>query len=131
MIKTKLPLLEKEIDGDGKLVVNKSEIEIGIDTSLFAEERWESNFSAQAKTETLFAYVERIGKAGLADSKAHILSNLKALYCFIDSDKLPDYKSFLKLFDLADGEYLTALTDKIKYVFEIALQGATVNSKNL
>ena len=43
----------------------------------------------------------------------------------------PDYKSFLKLFDLADGEYLTALTDKIKYVFEIALQGATANSKNL
>ena len=65
------------------------------------------------------------------NSKAHILSNLKALYCFIDSDKLPDYKSFLKLFDLADGEYLTALTDKIKYVFEIALQGATANSKNL
>lgn len=131
MIKTKLPLLEKEIDGDGKLIVNKSEIEIGIDTSLFAEERWESNFPAQAKTETLFAYVERIGKTGLADSKAHILSNLKALYCFIDSDKLLDYKSFLKLFDLADGQYLTALTDKIKYVFEIALQGATANSKNL
>lgn len=131
MIKTKLPLLEKEIDGDGKLVINKSEIEIGIDTSLFAEERWESNFPAQARTETLFAYVERIGKAGLADNKAHILSNLKALYCFIDSDKLPDYKSFLKLFDLADGEYLAALTDKIKYVFEIALQGATANSKNL
>ncbi len=131
MIKTKLPLLEKEIDGDGKLVVNKSEIEIGIDTSLFAEERWEQNFPLQAKSETLFAYVERVGGAGLADSKAHILSNLKALYCFIDSDKLPDYKSFLKLFDLADGEYLTALTDKIKYVFEIALQGATANSKNL
>ena len=60
MIKTKLPLLEKEIDGDGKLVVNKSEIEIGIDTSLFAEERWESNFPAQAKTETLFAYIKEV-----------------------------------------------------------------------
>lgn len=131
MIKTTIPTLEKEIDDNGKLVVKESVIDVAIDTSLFAEERWESNFPAQARSETLFAYVERVGKSGLTDNKAHILSNLKALYCFMDSDKLPDFKSFLKLFDLADMEYLTRLTDKIKYVFEIALSTATVNSKNL
>lgn len=131
MIKTKIPTIEKELDADGKLVVKQGEIDVAIDTSLFAEERWESNFPAQARSETLFAYVERIGQTGLTESKAHILSNLKALYCFMDSDKLPDFKSFLKLFDLADTEYLTRLTDKIKYVFEIALSSATVNSKNL
>lgn len=131
MIKTKIPTLEKELDADGKLVVKQGEIDVAIDTSLFAEERWESNFPAQARSETLFAYVERIGQSNLTESKAHILSNLKALYCFMDSDKLPDFKSFLKMFDLADVEYLTRLTEKIKYVFEIALSSATVNSKNL
>lgn len=129
MIKTKLPLLEKEIDGDGKLVVNKSEIEIGIDTSLFAEERWESNFPAQAKTETLFAYVERIGKAGLADSKAHILSNLKALYCFIDSDKLPDYKSFLKLFDWRTASILPPLPIKSNTFLKLHFKGQRQTQK--
>lgn len=131
MIKTKLPVIDKEIDAAGKLVVKESEIDVAIDTSLFAEERWEQYFPANAKTETLFAYVERIDEAGLAESKAHILSNLKALYCFMESDKLPDWKSFLKLFDLADAEYLTRLTDKIKYVFEVALSGATASKKNL
>lgn len=130
MIKTTIPTLEKEIDGNGKLVVKQGEIDVAIDTSLFAEERWESNFPAQARQETLFAYVERIGNSGLTDNKAHILSNLKALYCFMDSDKLPDFKSFLKMFDLADIEYLTRLTDKIKYVFEIALSTATATPKN-
>ena len=131
MIKTKLPVLEKELDADGKLVVKKSEISVGIDTSLFAEERWEANFPLQARAETLFAYVERVGKDGLVEDKAHILSNLKALYCFMDSDELPDYKSFLRLFDLADAEYLARLTDAIKRVFEIAMSTATSDSKNL
>lgn len=132
MIKTKLPVIEKEIDeSTGKLVVKESEIDVAIDTSLFAEERWEQNFPLQAKSETLFAYVERVGAAGLVDNKAHILSNLKALYCFIESDKLADWKTFLKMFDLADMAYLTCLTDKIKYVFEIALSTATADSKNL
>lgn len=131
MIKTKLPVIEKELDATGKLVVKESEIDVAIDTSLFAEERWEQFFPQNAKTETLFAYVERIGAARLTESKAHILSNLKALYCFMESDKLADWKSFLKLFDLSDAEYLTRLVDKIKYVFEIALSSSTANAKNL
>lgn len=130
MIKTKLPVLEKEMVADNKVVTTEREIDVEIDTSLFAEERWEQNFPHNAKTETLFAYVERIQKSGLLESKAHILSNLKALYCFLESKELPDFKSFLKLFDLADGQYLTRLTDKIKLVFEIALSTATADEKN-
>lgn len=130
MIKTKLPVQEKEINEQNKLVTTKRQIDVEIDTSLFAEERWEQNFPHNAKNETLFAYVERIRKVGLMESKAHILSNLKALYCFLESKELPDFKSFLKLFDLADAEYLTRLVDKIKFVFEIALQTATADEKN-
>ena len=84
MIKTKLPVQEKEINEQNKLVKTERQIDVEIDTSLFAEERWEQNFPHNAKNETLFAYVERIRKAGLMESKAHILSNLKALYCFLE-----------------------------------------------
>lgn len=130
MIKTKLPVQEKEINAQNQLVKSEREIEVEIDTSLFAEERWEQHFPHNAKNETLFAYVERIKKSGLMESKAQILSNLKALYCFLESKELPDFKSFLKLFDLADAEYLTRLVEKIKFVFEIALSTATADGKN-
>ena len=41
MIKTKIPVQDKEINAENKLVVDEREIEVKIDTSLFAEERWE------------------------------------------------------------------------------------------
>ena len=129
MIKTTLPIVEKAIEND-KLVATKKSIDVKIDTSIFAEERWESNFPQNASRETLFAYVERIKTDGLND-KAHILSNLKALYCFIEGDAIPDFKSFCQMFDIADGEYLNELTSKMRVVFDIALNGSVVTQKNL
>ena len=129
MIKTTLPIVEKAIEND-KLVTAKKTIDVKIDTSIFAEERWESNFPQNARRETLFAYVERIKTDGLND-KAHILSNLKALYCFIEGDAIPDFKSFCQMFDIADGEYLNELTSKMRVVFDIALNGSAVTQKNL
>ena len=129
MIKTTLPIVEKAIEND-KLVTAKKTIDVKIDTSIFAEERWESNFPQNARRETLFAYVERIKTDGLND-QAHILSNLKALYCFIEGDAIPDFKSFCQMFDIADGEYLNELTNKMRVVFDIALNGSAVTQKNL
>ena len=129
MIKTTLPIVEKAIEND-KLVATKKSIDVKIDTSIFAEERWESNFPQNASRETLFAYVERIKTDGLND-KAHILSNLKALYCFIEGDAIPDFKSFCQMFDIADGEYLNELTNKMRVMFDIALNGSAVTQKNL
>lgn len=129
MIKTTLPIVEKAIEND-KLVATKKSIDVKIDTSIFAEERWESNFPQNASRETLFAYIERIKTDGLND-KAHILSNLKALYCFIEGDAIPDFKSFCQMFDIADGEYLNELTSKMRVVFDIALNGSAVTQKNL
>lgn len=131
MIKTKLPAVEKTIDeATNALVVKEKEIDVAIDTSLFAEERWEANFPHNAKNETLFAYIERAQKAGLLENKAHILSNLKALYCFMEGAEIADFKSFCQLFDLADGARLEKLVDKIKYVFGIVLNSSTVSGKN-
>lgn len=129
MINTTLPVLETELnEADGTLKKSEREIKVKIDTSLFAEERWEKHFPHNAQRETLFAYIERVQEKGLADA-AHILSNLKALYCFIESDEIADFKSFLQLFNMSDVEYLTRLTNKIKLVFEIALK-STVSAKN-
>lgn len=130
MIKTTLPVVEKQIDEEGKLAVNKKNINVAIDTSLFAEERWEQNFPHNAKNETLFAYIERMKAAGTIENKAYILSNLKALYCFMEGSDIPDFKSFCQLFDLADGEYLNELIEKIKFVFEVVLNGSTGTAKN-
>ncbi len=131
MLNTKLPIVKKSFDETTqKLNVVQDEIEVLVDTSLFAEERWEINFPTNAKKETLFAYIERVKETGLIESKANILSNLKALYCFLEGKDIADFKSFCQLFDLAEGEYLNKLIEKIKLIFELVLKSSATNSKN-
>lgn len=130
MIKTKLPVFESHIDEKAKkLIVEDKEIEITIDTSLFAEERWEANFPHNAKNETLFAYIERLKNDGVLDP-AHVMSHLKALYCFLEGDDIADFKSFCQLFAITDTERLARLVGKIKEIFEIIIDSATTDSKN-
>ena len=131
MITTKLPIIDKSIDEkNDKVLTSERDIDVTIDTSLFAEERWEANFPLNAQKETLFAYIERVKNAGLIESKAHILSNLKAVYCFMEGKDIADFKSFCQLFDLADEKYISKLIDKIKYVFDIVLKSSAANPKN-
>ncbi len=129
MLNTKLPVQTKNDDGKGNLIINAREINVVIDTSIFAEERWESHFPNNAAHETLFAYIERVQEQKLV-CKANILSNLKAIFCFIESDEIADFKSFCQLFDLSDGEYLQKLTDKVTYIFNLVLNSSAVTSKN-
>lgn len=131
MITTKLPIIDKQIDEqNNKILTNERDIDVTIDTSIFAEERWEANFPNNAKKETLFAYIERVKNAGLIESKAHILSNLKALYCFMEGKDIADFKSFCQLFDLADEAYLNKLIDKMKFVFNLVLKSSAADQKN-
>ncbi len=130
MINTTLPVLETELDeAKSELIRKTHDIKVKIDVSVFAERRWEENFPQNAKTETLFAYVERMSGKDLKNP-AYLLSNLKAIYCFIVSDEIADFDSFLQMFDMSDIEYLTRLINKIKFVFEIALKAATTSAKN-
>ena len=131
MIKTRLTTVEKTLDeATNSLVVKEKDITVTVDTSIFAEERWETNFPHNAIKETLFTYIERVKKNGQVDSHTHILSNLKALYCFIESSEIADFKSFCQLFDLADIERLKKLVAQIKYVFDLALSTSAVSEKN-
>lgn len=129
MINTTLPVFETELnEKSGELIHKTRDIKCKIDVSLFAEKRWEENFPANAKNETLFAYVERVGEKDLKNP-AYLMSHLKAVFCFIESDEIADFNAFLRLFDIAGGECLTRLLDKIKFVFEIALKAAA-SAKN-
>lgn len=131
MLQTTLPTITKRIDTTtNQLVVNEKDIEVSIDTSIFAEERWEANFPNNAKNETLFAYIERVKSKGLIENKAQIVSNLKALFCFMEGKEIADFKSFCQLFDLADEKYTSKLIDKIKFVFDLVLGSSAVSQKN-
>lgn len=129
MLKTTLPIIEQKIEND-KLVVTKKNIDVSIDTSIYAEERWEANFPTNAKSETLFAYIERVQNSGDLNNKAHIVSNLKALYCFLEGDAIADFKSFCQMFDMVDEEYVQELVNKIKFVFSLVLKSSTATPKN-
>jgi hypothetical protein len=128
-MKFKLPTWKKEFDKDNNVIVTDKEIAVDIDTSLLAEERWEINFPKLAERETLFAYIARI-KVGNNITPANILSSLKALYCFIESKEIADYKEFLRMFDLSDIEKLNDLVTKIQEAFELVLKSSTASPKN-
>ena len=131
MIKVKIPFNDREII-DGKIKNNPGEIVAHIDTTVFAEERWQKNFPENAARETLFAYVERMEKQNKTQPKdmVMIISNLKALYCFLKSDDLPTFKTFVELFDISDQVTLEKQVKIIKEAFEIVLHSSAISQKN-
>ena len=114
-MKIKLPIQTKEII-DGKLVVKSSEMELKIDTSLLAQQRFESKFPALAVKEDLEGYSKRICAVEEL-SIAVIISKMKMLYCWFDTDM--SFEDFLRLFDLTDIEYINKMTNAIKEAFEL------------
>ena len=114
-MKIKLPTQTKEII-DGKLVVKTSDLELKIDTSLLAQQRFEAKFPALAEREDLEGYSKRICAVEEL-SMAVIISKMKMLYCWFDTDIT--FEDFLRLFDLTDIEYIKKMTNAIKETFEI------------
>lgn len=131
MIKIKIPFNEREIV-DGKIKNNPGEIVAHLDMTVFAEERWQKHFPENAKNETLFAYVERMQKQNKTSKKdmVTIISNLKALYCFLKSDELPTFNTFAQLFDLSDQVTLDKQVKVIREAFDIVLHSSAISSKN-
>lgn len=131
MIATKLPVINKIFNEDtGDVTTTRAELAVKVDTSVFAEARWEANFPANAAKETLFAYIERIVAMKGTKNKVSVLANLKALYCFIDSDEISSFKAFAQMFDMSDEENLKELCNKIDTIFKAALGAAVAKQKN-
>ena len=131
MMKIKIPFNDRELV-NGAIVNNHREIVAYVDTTVFAEERWQKHFPENARNETLFAYVERINNQNKTASKdaAMIHSNLKALYCFLESDNLPTFKTFVQLFDLSDSVTLEKQVKVLQNVFNTVLHSSAISQKN-
>lgn len=123
----KLPILEQSLDDNGALVSTEHTEVFNIDTSVYSEERWEQHFPALAAKEGLFKYIERIQKDSVSD-RVHVACMLKAIYCFIESEAIPTYKSFAQLINLAVPEYTERLIKILKSAFDAILNGSSVKN---
>jgi len=113
----KFPIVHKEIM-DGKVKKEKTYIDFNVDTSLASQIRYEKKFPDLAKREDLLNYSIRIASIKeLSSSK--ILSWLKLLYCWIETDM--EFIDFVKLFDFTDSIYVKELTKTIEKAFNIIL----------
>lgn len=131
MMKIKIPFNDRELV-NGAIVNNHREIVAYVDTTVFAEDRWQKHFPENARNETLFAYVERINNQNKTASKDAVMihSNLKALYCFLESDNLPTFKTFVQLFDLSDSVTLEKQVKVLQNVFNTVLHSSAISQKN-
>lgn len=113
----KLPTIAKEWNEKlNQIEVTRGEIEVEIDTSFKAHLKWEEQF-APTVGYSLVTYTEMI-KEWIKEpntAKAQFVGLLKALYCFVNSDKLPTFGDFAKLFDF---EIADQIMNKLKIVLE-------------
>lgn len=120
-MKIKLPIQTKDIV-NGELVKKQSEKVFDLDTSLASQIRFETKFPELAQREDLEGYSKRICKVEEL-SVAVIISKMKMLYCWFDTDLC--FIDFLKLFDLTDTDYtVNKLTKSIKEAFELIFDGS-------
>lgn len=122
----KLPIVEKKWnEEEQKLEVIKDELAVDIDTSFKAHLKWEEQFGATMGCD-LSTYTERV-KSWVKDpqlAKTHLLGSLKLLYCYINSDKLPTFRDFTAMFDIAVAD---EILNKIKIVLEEVGKTASKN----
>lgn len=119
-MKVTLNTQTKEIK-NGKLEKVKGTFTADLDMSLASQIRFEAKFPELAKNEDLLGYAQRL-KDIKELSTAVILSNMKILYCWFDTELT--FIEFLKLFDLTDLDYIKQLTGEIKTIFELVLNSS-------
>lgn len=125
-MKVQIPILEQELVDEQ--VVNKETIAVfDLDTSVYSEERWEQNFPQLSAKEGLFQYIERVQKNALTE-RVKVACMLKAIFCFIESDKITSYKEFAKMFNLAVPEYTSKLIETLTKSFKMILGGSSVKN---
>ena len=97
----KIPTLQRKFNEETQKVESKrEEMTVSIDTSFLAHLKWEEQFQSTLGI-SLAEYVERV-KVWIKDqemAKANFLGMLKLLYCYVNSDNLPTFKEFIKLFE--------------------------------
>ena len=122
MLTFNIPIIvETKSSEENKLVKERKTLKCQLDTSIASESRWEDKFPNQANSETLFDYISRLQSSKQKQNIATIISQLKAIYCFIvfpeNKDKI--FLEFERLFCLNDKEYLDDLIKAINDAFSL------------
>lgn len=124
----KLPIIvnKKYDEVSEKVIIERGELPVEVDTSFKAHLKWEEQFSQSMGGIDLQTYTESILKNARSDGlkKAHLISTLKFLYCHINSDKLPTFKDFVALFDMEVAE------EVLKKIIDVLDQVSKSASKN-
>lgn len=119
-MKFKFPVQTKKLV-NGKIKKQKGFVDFDIDTSVASQMRYEINFPDLAQHEDLYGYSQRIRSIeGLTTAK--ILSELKLLYCWIETEL--SFIEFLKLIDLTDKEFVEDFTKAITNAFDLILNSS-------
>lgn len=103
-------------------------IDFTLDVSAYAHYRFEQYFGEQLKC-SFQEYLERIAKSNQT-GQANYISILKALYCWLESEKAPTFEAFLKLFDPTHSEYEKMISELKKAFDEIFRQVQNSATKN-
>lgn len=119
-MKVTLNTQTKEIK-NGQIENIKGTFTADLDMSLASQIRFEAKFPELAKNEDLIGYAQRLKEIKELNT-AVILSNMKVLYCWFDTDLT--FIEFLKLFDLTDMDYIKKLTEEIKTIFDLVLNSS-------
>ena len=119
-----VPTIKKEFV-DNKVVTERGTLDLEIDTSFAANLKWEEQFQDTLGYD-LLTYTEMVRKWSLkkGSTKVHFIGMMKLLYCYVNSDKLPTFKEFAKLFDY---EIADKILSKITIVLEQLEKTASKN----
>lgn len=117
-MKIKLPIVTQNEIVDGKHVFKTGEHEFEMDMSLGCQMRWEAKFPELAARENFVDYTVRT-KELESKNIANILSKMKAIYCFFETDL--SFVQFVKMFDFTKRSFTEELIKRLNEVFEIVL----------
>lgn len=124
-MKITLPVVVKDELKDGARLFEYEEQEIAMNNTMLAQMRWESMFPEMAAKENIVDYAERV-RGQKAPSLTVIISELKVIYCFLETDMT--FIRFLKMFDFSQKEYTDKLLGSLKEAFDTVF--ATAAEKN-
>lgn len=120
-MKVKLPIVTKNEISGGKRIFETAEREFEMDLSLGCQMRWETKFPELAAKETIVDYAART-KELKSTNAAIVLSKMKLLYCFFETDL--SFVQFIKMFDFSQLAYTELLVSRINEILELVLNSS-------
>ncbi|MGE4321061.1 MAG: hypothetical protein AB7E61_06415 [Acholeplasmataceae bacterium] len=129
---TKFRLVPKFVEENGEQIKKYEtektvgELELSVITSFSSHLKWEENFQKDKGNMNLALFTTQVSD-WLKDESlalANFTDLLRWVYCFIDSDKLPNFSAFV---DMLDMDNFKDLFDQMKLVLNEVGRSATKN----